>query len=167
MVGGVEQLNLGCGDFYQEGWFNIECNTQLKADLHLDIRDGLPFDDSSVSTVYCGHVLEHLNASDLAGVLREIARVLKPSGHLWVVGPDYDRAISRNEPEQILAAIRGGEGRWDGDSHQWTATAENTRQALEPFFDVVEVDIMDTQGWPVVSRIGWQCAFDCQAIAAS
>lgn len=167
VVGGVDQLNLGCGDYYVEGWLNVEYNIQLKADLHHDIRSGLPFDDSSVEIVYCGHVLEHLAPADLPGLLREIRRVLKPSGHLWVVGPDYDRAISRGEPEQILSGIRAGAHRWDGDSHQWTATAENTRQALEPLFHVTEVGIADTQGWPVVSRIGWQCAFDCQARADS
>lgn len=162
MVGRLDiQVNLGCGDHYQDGWVNYDRSPSVKCDVRYDVRLGLPYEDHSVPRIYAGHFLEHLSLDDVAIVLAEVARVLAKDGEFMVVGPDYTRALSRGEPEAILEGIRGGAGRWEGDTHQWTATGALTRQALGPFFHVTEVDIMDTQGWPVVSRIGWQCAFLC------
>jgi ubiquinone/menaquinone biosynthesis C-methylase UbiE len=47
--------------------------------------DRLPWDDSSFDAVTCMHVVEHLQ--DSAHILAEAARVLRPSGRLYVETP--------------------------------------------------------------------------------
>jgi ubiquinone/menaquinone biosynthesis C-methylase UbiE len=67
---------------------------------HADVSDfelltasviDLPFDDDSFDVVFYHHVIEHV--SDPAGSLRELARVLRPSGLIYVGTPNRHRAI--------------------------------------------------------------------------
>lgn len=53
-------LHLGCGPNYLNGFVNIDVNPQRKLDLWLDVRNGLPFPDSAVDSVYSTHMVEHL-----------------------------------------------------------------------------------------------------------
>src|SRR5215475_1447361 len=58
MWNGSLKLNIGCGPNVKTGWTNIDLSGH--ADLHLDLREPLPFGDSSASIVYSEHFLEHL-----------------------------------------------------------------------------------------------------------
>jgi len=53
------KLNIGCGTVKFPGWINIDIETN--ADLVLDIRRGLPFDNNSVDFIYCEHFIEHIS----------------------------------------------------------------------------------------------------------
>ena len=56
-----------------------------------DVRapmDKLPFPDGSVDEIFSSHALEHLGKFDVARVLREWHRVLRPGGKLTVRVPD-------------------------------------------------------------------------------
>ena len=82
------RLHLGCGTHRLSGWVNIDLAGPA-ADLRIDVRAGLPFDDAAVEVVYIAHLLEHLEYPDDAlGLLRECRRVLVPGGLLRVVVPD-------------------------------------------------------------------------------
>ena len=52
-------LNIGCGDVKFPDWVNIDI--EPGADLVLDLRNDLPFDDDSVDFIYNEHFIEHLN----------------------------------------------------------------------------------------------------------
>lgn len=58
--------------------------------------DRLPYTDDHFDTVFCSEVLEHLDDPTLSAGLKEIARVLKPGGHLIGTVPfDEDLSTSR------------------------------------------------------------------------
>src|SRR6266849_4866150 len=81
------KLNLGCGPNLKEGWVNIDLSES--ADLHLDLREDLPFTGESVSFIYSEHFFEHLAYPDEARrFLKEAFRVLEPGGLFSVGVPD-------------------------------------------------------------------------------
>jgi predicted SAM-dependent methyltransferase len=86
------RLNLACGPNRKEGWINIDLTDGV--DLHLDLRERLPFPDDSVEVIYSEHFFEHLNyPSEVLFFLRESYRVLV-SGGLFTVGvPDAEPAL--------------------------------------------------------------------------
>ena len=74
--------------------------TQLRADL-----TNLPFKDGSVDAVICSHVLEHIPND--RGAIRELYRVLKPSGWAALLVPimrpnDTEEDPSVQDPEERL-----------------------------------------------------------------
>ena len=91
--GGDLRLQLGCGDQPKTGWINVDLFNP-SADLALDLREPLPFDDNTVEFVYTEHVFEHLDYPvDARHVLREVQRVLKPGGILSIVVPNCGDAL--------------------------------------------------------------------------
>jgi SAM-dependent methyltransferase len=48
----------------------------------------LPFADASFDVVFSYGVLQHFSKRDVAGAVREIARVVEPEGYSWVQMPD-------------------------------------------------------------------------------
>jgi predicted SAM-dependent methyltransferase len=58
------------------------------ADIHRDLRNGIPLNDNSVSVIYSSHMLEHIPYSQLMPFLKECRRVLKPDGQLSVCVPN-------------------------------------------------------------------------------
>lgn len=72
------KLNVGCGKVKFPGWVNIDI--EPGADLVIDIRKGLPFDNNIVDFIYCEHVLEHFTYKEGEKVLREFERCLRGGG---------------------------------------------------------------------------------------
>lgn len=103
------KLNLGCGPNLKQGWVNIDLSPE--AELQLDLREPLPFDDGSVAMIYSEHLFEHLeypntwesgawsglehpgHPSEALALLRESLRVLMPGGTFSVVVPDAERVL--------------------------------------------------------------------------
>lgn len=53
----------------------------------VDVSRMYDFEDGSFDAVWCSHVLEHTPNPGLA--LREIRRILRPQGHLFLILPEY------------------------------------------------------------------------------
>jgi len=91
----VVKIHLGPGqEKYLEGWINVDANKFTgKCDVWADLRNPLPFKDSSVDAVYSHHMIEHL--PDREAHLKEVFRVLKPGGVYRVAGPNGDTAVCK------------------------------------------------------------------------
>jgi len=87
------KLNVGCGKVKLPGWVNIDI--EPGADLVMDIRKGLPFDNNSVDFIYCEHVLEHFAYEEGEKVLREFERCLRRGGIVRIAMPDLDYIIKK------------------------------------------------------------------------
>jgi SAM-dependent methyltransferase len=79
---------------YLPGWINIDANkVTAKCDIWADLRNPLPFHDSTVDAFYSFHVIEHL--PDLRSHFQDVYRCLKPGGFYRFGGPNGDVAIDR------------------------------------------------------------------------
>jgi ubiquinone/menaquinone biosynthesis C-methylase UbiE len=126
-VGQTRILDVGCGDGYGSSVVLEGLNYHLFVGLDLSPRklrtarqslrscrvvmgdaERLPFSDKTFQMVFSLETLEHL--MDPAGALKEIARVLRPGGTLFLsvpVSSGFNAAISR----QLTRTRRGGKFR--------------------------------------------------------
>jgi ubiquinone/menaquinone biosynthesis C-methylase UbiE len=124
-VKGASVLDVGCGDagaliaFAENGarCAGIECfdasleRGRLRAtdhgvaiDLKKGVAESIPFPDASFDLVMLDNVLEHV--SDRPRTLREVKRVLKPGGLLYMVTPKPFSLYSLwNDPHYDLAGL--------------------------------------------------------------
>lgn len=71
-----------------------------------DLVSGIPFEAESADVVYHAAVFEHIRRKDAAKFLREIYRVLKPSGIIRIGVPDLEK-ICRTYLAKLEAALTG------------------------------------------------------------
>jgi ubiquinone/menaquinone biosynthesis C-methylase UbiE len=124
-VQGASVLDVGCGDagaliaFAEQGstCAGIECfDTSLErgklraadhgveVDLRKGVAESIPFPDASFDLVMLDNVLEHVTDRPLT--LREVRRVLKPGGLLYMVTPKPFSVYSLwNDPHYDLAGL--------------------------------------------------------------
>jgi len=88
------KLHLGCGPKVISGWINIDA-IHYPGVAVLRLPYGLKrFADSSVSFVYCSHMIEHIEyPNEVIRFASEIRRILKPGGALRFVVPGIERII--------------------------------------------------------------------------
>ena len=163
------KINLGCGDFYADGWVNVDIasNESVHPDVVADVTGELPFSD--VKHLYAGHVLEHFPHDDVVEVLGRWRDMLADDGELVIVGPDCDRGEAMMQagtlsPEEYEVLLHG-ENRWPGDVHLWRSTeTEALALATKAGWDCGAVPVGSLFGtvYPLVSGIGWQFALICK-----
>lgn len=160
----MDRLNLGCNRWPTPGWINVDLRTYTgKPQLYADIRKPLPFRPNTFSKVYCGHILEHLTPEECVVALTHIARVLRPTGILGVVGPDIELATA-GYPEAIPDIMHGTGDGLPGEGHEWIPTRASTTALLKScgwqVHNYLITEMPDH--WPIVSRIGWQFAMEAR-----
>jgi predicted SAM-dependent methyltransferase len=85
-------LNLGSGNDYRDGWVNVDLHSSM-ADVRHDLSKApWPFPDAHFDYAYADQVLEHIPLSvdgrnGYYSFLRELCRVLKPSGVAYIGVP--------------------------------------------------------------------------------
>lgn len=82
----LRKLNIGCGNDYKEGFWNIDIGN-CKKDADWDITKPLPVQDGAFDLIYAYHVLEHIPKESFFAVFREIHRILAPQGLLEFAVP--------------------------------------------------------------------------------
>ena len=104
------KLQLGCGPRLKKGWVNIDLSD--KADITLDLREPLPFQNNSCSLIYSEHFLEHLDYPDhVSNLLKECKRVLKKGGVFSVAVPDIELVLT--------AYVKGGNEEYYAAQKRW------------------------------------------------
>src|SRR5690606_17307485 len=140
------KLNLGCGPVQPPGWVNVDGSNRAflasklswldqafvklhllaatefnRSTKYLNLRNGLPYRDGSVSCIYAGELWEHFEYADAARLTAECFRVLMPSGVLRVCVPDgpvfwgkyvelYNEEIAKpadaRDPSRLVAHVQ-------------------------------------------------------------
>lgn len=86
----MKYLNIGCGNNFHPDWINLDLYKSKNVKYH-NIKNKLPFSDSSIDVIYHSHVLEHLNKEEADKFIKDCFRVLKPGGIMRIVVPDLER----------------------------------------------------------------------------
>lgn len=163
-------VQFGCGLCAPENWRNFDCSPALRLQRlpllggffvgqygrfpanvrYGDIVRGLPLQEGSCQYVYSSHVLEHLSLKDFRLALKEVHRLLAPSGVFRFVMPDLEflaqQYLQDSSPEASVTfmqesylgvadrprGMRGFLKSWLGNSHHlWMWDEKSMRQELE------------------------------------
>lgn len=112
----VRRLHIG-GKETKEGWEVIDAVPAAHVDHVGNARDLSRFPEGTFAELYASHVLEHFDFKDeIAAVLTEWRRVLRPGGTLYVSVPDMERLchlyvtprLSPDTRHQLMQMIFGG-----------------------------------------------------------
>lgn len=104
------KLHLGCGQYYLEGYVNIDypstdhtVMTGLKADQYSDLTS-LRYPNQSIDEIRLHHVFEHFSRAIACALLAGWNSWLKTGGHLRIEVPDFEKtgkvALSRFSSER-------------------------------------------------------------------
>jgi predicted SAM-dependent methyltransferase len=116
------------GEYKDEEWVNLDIKPFRGVDIVADASERIPLDTNSVDEIRCIHVLEHVTRDKHEPMLREMYRVLKPGGTLYVETPDFFGTIQnlfdafRNgdtEAVHIWTTSVYGKSEREGMSHHW------------------------------------------------
>lgn len=91
----LRALNLACGDFYvkSENWVNLDWYPHSEYVKKENLIKPLKFPDNTFNVVYTSHFVEHIPREKLDFLLSECHRVLKPTGVLRIVVPDFENIV--------------------------------------------------------------------------
>ena len=84
------KINLGSSDRTKEGFLNLDILPVKGVDIVCDLNKSIPLKDNSVTEVYAGHILEHLD--DTIKIMEEIYRVCK-NGAVVKIKVPYFKSI--------------------------------------------------------------------------
>lgn len=157
------RLNVASGN-HRSGDWGLDVDLWFESDVKADARH-LPFPTGTFDCAYLGHWLEHIPWPEMASMLGEVRRVMRPGAEVMAVGPDILKAIQTNQPEWLIKIILSDPRTVDVDPgvhHAWTATEELTMEALRlgGFTDIEAVDVATVRRpqYPNPSQAPWQCA---------
>jgi predicted SAM-dependent methyltransferase len=120
------------GKYKGSDWLNLDIKQHDGVDIVADASEHIPLDTGSIDEIHCVHVLEHVTRDKYQPMLREMHRVLKPGGLLYVEVPDFrgtidnlKRAFERNDIDAI---------------HVWTTSVygKNEREGMAHYMGFYE-----------------------------
>jgi len=92
------KINLGSSGFNKEGYVNVDVRESVHPDVVHDLNVfPYPFADNSAALIEMTHVLEHLEKP--FKVMKELHRILGPSGRLYIAVPHFSRGFTHAEHE--------------------------------------------------------------------
>lgn len=95
----IEKINLGGGNKRINGFKNLDILPLPNVDIVCDLNQGIPLPDNSVSEVYAGHFLEHIN--DTLKIIEEIYRVCSPGAKVEIKSPYFKSIGAFKDPTHV------------------------------------------------------------------
>jgi len=89
------KLNFGCGKKYMDGWFNVDGGEHLdNVDYRFRFNEfPYPLNSETFDEIIMSHVLEHISWRKQLDCLKELYRVSKKNGTLYIEVPDFETLI--------------------------------------------------------------------------
>jgi predicted SAM-dependent methyltransferase len=100
------RLQVGAGPTSRPGWLSTDLAPTTSEVVYLDATQPFPFDDGTFDYVYSEHMIEHVPWPAGRAMLRECARVLKPTGRLRIATPDLSVILGLHGPRRDAVAER-------------------------------------------------------------
>jgi len=92
--------DFGCGGHKQiPSALGVDCVAAPGVDVVTDLEQWLPFGDDTFDHIFAVHVVEHIH--DLLGLMREMHRVLRPTGVLHVFAPQWRHPNAIADPTHV------------------------------------------------------------------
>jgi predicted SAM-dependent methyltransferase len=159
------KLNLGCGSDIRPGYINVDKFPASPEVKQADLPQ-LPFAENSVDEVVLSHVLEHFGYAEGETLCREIHRVLKPTGYVFIEVPDIQWCMAQflGAPEihgytnpsfdyttehrwGLYAQAIWGDQHNDGLYHKWGYTAQRLLYLLHHIgYQGIEITFVQSHG---------------------
>ncbi|MHA8066178.1 class I SAM-dependent methyltransferase [Aquirufa sp. ROCK2-A2] len=119
---------------------------KVKMDLH-----HIPFEDNTFDVVFCNHVLEHVD--DDFQCMREIRRVLKPTGYALLQSPQrYDLATTYED--RSITDPKQREIHFLQDDHVRIYGRDYGKQLEKSGFTITEVNMIEKIGVEESKKMG-------------
>jgi SAM-dependent methyltransferase len=157
-----DRLNVGCGPFRAEGWWNTDFveDDVVKPDQVVSPGRPLPFANETFTAAYAGHVLEHIWWDEVIPFLRELKRVCKSGATVCIVGPDSKKVIEAavRKKDKAAAVSKVWEIIEDYLHHQ-ADMAHHDRTGLCHLWNCYEsrvLDVMASAGFRDVRAVEWE-----------
>ena len=124
------KLHLGSGDYWFDGYINIDVGVYGGTDMLWDITEGLPFQSETVEIIEMYEVLEHLEKDQVSKLLDEFQRLLIDGGMVILSVPDMDELVAKypEDKEQVITYIYGYGGY---QSHKWGYSQDTLKKLFE------------------------------------
>ena len=153
------RLHLGCGDYWKEGYLNIDYAIYGGTDMLFDCRQKLPFQDNVVKIIEAHEFIEHFAPEEINSMLDDWYRLLVDGGQVIVTLPDFDAVIEQYRAEKSQDFIQGIYGMYGtkGQGHKWGYTQESIIKLFKDRkFKDIDVKSIDT-GKDKVARMEVKC----------
>jgi len=132
------KLHLGAGDYWMDGFLNIDHGIYGATDMIFDMREKLPFQDRVVEEIQAHDVIEHFNKYELDVMLQDWYRLLIDGGRVEVTTPDFEEVSKIENDEDRLKQLYGLE---DNPGHKWMFTIISLLELFEKYnFKNIQVD---------------------------
>jgi len=126
-----DKIELGAGANPTPGYFHCDIRRHPHIDVVCDSRS-LPLRENSCFEVYLRHHLEHFTEKEGEQVLKEILRVLRPGGRVYIIVPNIDfhmRQFYDGDRRWAMAGFWGWQNN-DYDIHKWGYNFEVLQEKL-------------------------------------
>lgn len=166
-------IELGCGDtplMRHPNWITSDYRKRDTVDLVFDFEKlPWPIEDNSYDGIYGTFIIEHIAWRHLKEFLSECFRILKPGGHIFMVGPNTfaqcqeiikRNKITRDEAEMLF----GGQDDGGWNAHKNAFSPESitkdftavgfTEIEVKPWFNAPNLDMQTQATKPLTASIG-------------
>jgi SAM-dependent methyltransferase len=89
----IKKLQIGAGTNPLTGWLNTDYEPTTNTMVFLNATKPFPFRDALFDYVFSEHMIEHISYKEGLFMMKEVFRVLKPGGKVWIATPDVKNIV--------------------------------------------------------------------------